>query len=231
MRNTLKVAFALLLTSGVAVNGAAPKPPATGSVTGLVRFVGVVPPAKKILATDGTVILHHDLVVEPKDKGLRYVAVMLESGPPQAKVKDAKPVLVDQRDMLFNPRVVAVRHGQKVRFENNDLGNHSVMATSLLPANQLNVVAAPGQPVEHVFEPQKQPVMIGCALHPWMRAWVYVAPHPWFAVTDAKGAFRIDGVPPGKHTLLLRHADTNRVERRMVEVKSGMTATVRVTWK
>lgn len=224
-------AVALLLTSIVSASDDAPKAPATGSICGVVRFVGEVPPAKKIFATDGTIILHRDLIVAPKNKGLRHVAVMLDDAQPQAKLKDAKAVLVDQRDMLFSPRVVAVQHGQKVRFENNDLGNHSVMATSLLPANQLNVVAAPGQPVEHAFEPQKTPVMIGCALHPWMRAWVYVAPHPWFAVTDSNGVFRINRVPPGKHTLILRHADTNRSEQRMVEVKPGVATTLEIVWK
>ena len=62
----------------------------------------------------------------------------------------------------------------KRRFENNDLCNHSVMAASTLPANQFNIVAAPNQPYEHLFEPQKHPVQVGCALHPWMRALVVV---------------------------------------------------------
>jgi plastocyanin len=205
--------------------------PATGSISGVVRFTGKVPPPQKITTTDGTVLEHNDLVVDGKTKGLRYVLAMLEDAPAQAKLAKAKSVLVDQRDMVFLPRVVAVQDGQPVRFENNDLCNHSVMASSTVKANQFNQVAAPSQPIEHTFELQKRPVLIGCSLHAWMRAWIYVVPHPWFAVTDDKGAFRIAAVPPGKYTLLLAHADSNRQERREVTVEAGKMAEVTVEWK
>lgn len=204
--------------------------PAPASITGVIRFTGDVPPPKAIMTTDGGTIHHHDLVVDAKTKGLRYVFAVLEDAPPQAKIKNAKPVLVDQRDMLFLPRVAAVQHGQAMRFENNDLCNHSVMATSIVPANQINVVAAPNQPVTHTFEPQKTPVLIGCSLHNWMRAWVFVVPHPWFAVSDSQGQFRLENVPPGKYTLLLVHPDTNRRERRTVEVAAGKNCEMNVEW-
>lgn len=205
--------------------------PPTGVIQGSVRYTGKVPPAKKIATTDGSTLLHHDLVVDAKTKGLKFVVAVLENAPAQAKVKNAKPVLVDQRAMVFLPRVVAIQHGQKVRFENNDLCNHSVMTTSTVPANQFNLLAGPNQPIEHVFEAQKRPVLVGCVLHDWMRAWVYVVPHPWFAVSDASGTFRIDRVPPGKYTLLLTHADANLQEKRVLEIHAGKTTAVAVAWK
>ena len=64
-----------------------------------------------------------------------------------------------------------------------------------------------------------------------MRAWVYIVNHPWFAITDDAGTFRIAAVPPGKYTLLLTHPDTGLQERRMVTVESGRTATVTVEWE
>lgn len=203
----------------------------TGTLTGTVRYTGVVPPAKVIPTTDGGTLRHNDLVVAPKTKGLRHVLAVLENAPAQPPLKKAKAILVDQRDMLFTPRVVGVQDGQPVRFENSDLCNHSVLASSTIPANQLNVVAGPNQPVEHVFRPQKGPVMIGCALHAWMRAWVFVIRHPWFAVSDEHGNFRIEGIPAGKYTLLLRHQDTGHVERRQVDVSAGTTRNVVVEWK
>jgi plastocyanin len=207
------------------------QPSATGAITGTVRFLGKVPPDKDIPVTDGGMIKHNDLVVDPKTKGLRYVVLMLENAPAQPKIKQAKPVVVDQREWIFIPRVVAVRHGQAVRFENSDLANHSVMSASTVPANQINVIAAPGQPVEHVFEVQKLPVQIGCSIHAWMRAWVFVIPHPWFAVTDSQGNFQIADVPPGKYTLWLRHPDTNRQERREITVEPGKKVNLSIEWK
>jgi len=203
---------------------------ATGRIAGVVRYTGTVPPAKRVTVTDGSTLEHHDLVVDPATKGLRDVIVVLENAPAQPALEEAKPVVVDQIDWLFKPRVVAVQHGQAVRFENSDIVNHSVMAVSTRRANQLNSVAAPGRPIVHAFEPQRQPIMIGCSLHPWMRAWVYVSAHPWFALSDEKGRFEIVGIPPGRYSLLLLHPDTGHREQRTVEVTAGNCVELAVDW-
>lgn len=202
-----------------------------GEIVGTIRYLGSMPPPQRILTTDGRTIEHNDLVVDPKTKGLRYVVAALENAPAQPKVKKAKPVFVDQREMLFVPRVVAVQHGEVVNFDNSDNCNHSVMAISTVLANQFNVFVVSGKPYEHVFEPQKHPVLIGCSLHAWMRAWVYIVPHPWFAVSDEQGKFRINQIPPGTYTLRLRHQDTVSEERREVEIQPGKTVELAIEWR
>jgi plastocyanin len=200
-----------------------------GAIAGVIRFTGPVPAPEEIMTNGGTV-LHSDLVVDPKTKGLRYAVAVLENAPSQPKVASAKPVLVDQRDMVFAPRVVAVQHGQAVSFENNDTCNHGVMASSTIEANQLNLFINQGRPFEHLFEPQKHPVLIGCALHPWMRAWVFVVPHPWFAVSDDQGKFQIKEIPPGKYTLWFRHPDTGLQQRREVAIEAGKVLELAFEW-
>lgn len=202
----------------------------TGTIVGVVRFTGKVPPPEKIKTTDGGVLEHNDLVVDPKNRGLRFVTAVLENAPAQPPVKKAEPVFMDQRDMVFLPRVIAAQHGQTVRFDNNDLCNHSVQAFSTLKANSFNWFTNANQSFEYVFEPQKHPVMIGCSLHAWMRAWVLVVPHPWFAVSDAKGEFRIEAVPPGTYTLWLRHPDTGKQERRELNICAGQETRLTVEW-
>lgn len=216
--------LAALVTTAAPITGA-------GSVAGRVRFTGQVPPPRKVFTTDGRTLLQSDLEVDVKSKGLKSVIVTIEDAAAQPKLKKAPAALIDQRDMIFLPRVVAVQHGQAVRFENNDLCNHGVMAISKLPANQFNLFVTSSQPYEHVFEPQKNPIPIGCALHPWMRAWVHVASHPWFAVTDKDGKFNIDRVPAGKHTLHFRHPDTGLRLQKTVEVPAGKTAMVDAEWR
>lgn len=232
MRNPLlqpaRLSPCILLLLAIVGNAAEPK---VGTIAGVVRYSGKVPPPKKIATTDGGTILHNDLVVDPRSSGLRYVIAVLEDAPARPKVQKAQPVVVDQRDMIFLPRVVAVQHGQPVQFENNDLCNHSVMASSTVKANQFNVFVTAKQPHECIFEPQKPPIQIGCSLHGWMRAWVFVVPHPWFAVSDTKGKFQIEGVPPGKYTLWLRHPDTGHQDRRAVEVIAGKTTQVKIEWE
>lgn len=207
------------------------QPPATGTIAGTIRYTGELPPSERVTLTDGQVILHNDVVVHAKTKGLRDVAVVLDwktKVPADAKTK---PVLIDQRDQLFVPRVVTVQEGVKVRFENNDANNHGVSAESIHPENTFNLTTPAGQPYEHKFKAQKNPIPIGCSLHSWMRAHVIVAPHPYHAVTNAEGKFTIDRVPASKHSLLLVHPDTNHRATVDVEVRAGATAEVAVEWK
>src|SRR5262245_33152839 len=87
-------------------------PTSGGEVVGTVRFLGTVPPARTIPVSDGSTITHQDLLVHPRTKGLRDVVVMLEDASPQPPVKGVAPAVMDQKDWMFTPRVLAVRHGQ-----------------------------------------------------------------------------------------------------------------------
>lgn len=219
------------LATLVLVTQIAGDPPAAGTIQGVVRFTGSVPPAQEILTTEGLGIVHNDLLVHSKSKGLRYVVAVLEDAPAQPKAQGLKPVVMDQKGMVFVPRVVAVQHGQPIRFDNSDGCNHSVHAVSTLAANSFNIFVNGHTPYMHVFEPQHRVVPLGCALHAWMKGWVYVLPHSWFAVTDEQGRFRIENVPPGTYTLWLRHPDSGLQERRKVVVKSRQSAEVAVEWQ
>jgi plastocyanin len=203
----------------------------TGTIQGVVRFTGVVPPARQIATGDGATIDHYDLVVDAKSKGLRWVIAALEDALPQPKVEAGDPVVIDQKDMLFVPRVVAVQHGRPVRFDNSDAFNHSVTTAARLPENEMNIFVTAREPVTKAFAAEKAPIRIGCVLHGSMTAWLYVAPHPWVAVTDEKGAFALKDVPPGRYTLWLKHPDTGVQERRQVEARAGQSVEVVIEWK
>ncbi|MEO6924192.1 MAG: carboxypeptidase regulatory-like domain-containing protein, partial [Bryocella sp.] len=60
--------------------------------------------------------------------------------------------------------------------------------------------------------PQKQQfntaavmVPVRCNNHPWMSAFMNIAPSPYFAVTGKDGKFKIEGLPPGTYTLAAVH--------------------------
>ena len=52
--------------------------PTIGTITGTIRYVGDLPASERVMLTDGQVILHNDVVVHAKTKGLRDVAVVLD---------------------------------------------------------------------------------------------------------------------------------------------------------
>lgn len=59
----------------------------------------------------------------------------------------------------------------------------------------------------------------------WLRAWLLVFDHPYFATTDADGAFSLADVPPGTYTLRAWHERLGQIEQR-VTVTAGQPAAV-----
>jgi hypothetical protein len=62
-----------------------------------------------------------------------------------------------------------------------------------------------GDRTERFFTAPEVMVRFKCDVHGWMAAWVGVVAHPFFAVSGADGAFRLDGVPPGTYTVEAWH--------------------------
>jgi hypothetical protein len=70
-------------------------------------------------------------------------------------------------------------------------------------------------------------VYVGCDPHAFESGWVWVLEHPYGAVTDDKGAFKIENVPAGKHKLKVWHEKLG-IKTLDVEVKAGADTKVTV---
>lgn len=66
-------------------------------------------------------------------------------------------------------------------------------------------------------------------MHPWVRAWLVVAPHPYVAVTGADGEFRFDNVPPGRYTLVAWHERLG-VKQAKVRVEAAVQTRLEVAY-
>ena len=55
---------------------------------------------------------------------------------------------------------------------------------------------------ETSFTTVEDPFYIKCDVHPWMKSWVLVQNHPFFAVTDENGNYNIDNIPPGTYEVI-----------------------------
>ena len=107
------------------------------------------------------------------------------------------PVVVDQRGCEFVPRVAGVRAGQPVAFRNADETLHNVHAVGS-GSNRFNFgMPLTGMEVKRQLTEPQVMVTIACDVHPWMRAWLGVVRHPFFAVTGADGSYALTGLPGG----------------------------------
>ena len=114
-------------------------------------------------------------------------------------------VTMDQVNFQFTPETLAIRVGDSVRFTNSDKEVHSVRTSDTL--NRFNITVPKGKEYVQRFPrgASFRPVVLGCAFHGAMRAWIYVFDHPYYALTKSDGKFELPGMPPGKYTLRMAH--------------------------
>jgi plastocyanin len=118
-----------------------------------------------------------------------------------------QPVVLDQKGCRYEPHVLAMMAGQTLKIENSDPTMHNVHPSPKAPSNQeWNVSQMPkGEPVEKSFHDPEVMMPIQCNQHPWMKAFLNVAPNPFYAISDAEGNFKIQGLPPGDYTIAAVH--------------------------
>ena len=179
-----------------------------GTLTGVVRFTGTAPklepiPVNKNRDVCGDQKPSEALVVGP-DRGVKGSVILLE-GVTKGK-KATGDVMLDNHKCLFVGHVTAAGPGDRVRVKNSDpvlhnthgkLGKPTVFNLALPNKDQMIDVT------KRLTKPGV--VRVLCDAHPHMMAWMIVHDSPYYAVTDDKGAFKIDGVPPGTYKVTLWH--------------------------
>lgn len=184
-------------------------PTTAGTVTGVVTFKGAAP---KLAALD----MSQDPAcpsgrqpseaVVTKNGKLANVFVYVKAGLPSGRFPvRSEPAVLDQKGCRYQPHVMGILAGQTFKVLNSDVAQHNVHP---MPSNneQWNESQMPmGQPLTKTFAHPEIMVPIQCNQHPWMRAYVSVMSHPYFAVSGADGAFTISNLPPGEYTLAAVH--------------------------
>jgi len=151
---------------------------------------------------NGPVTTRH-YVVGPNHE-LANVFVYIKEGAKKTPPTAEAPVL-DQKDCLYQPYVMGVVTGQKFKIRNSDPFMHNVHGT---PKNnkEFNFAqAVKGQENERAFENPEVLVRMMCNVHGWMFAYIGVVDHPYFAVTDKDGSFKIPNLPAGTYTIEAFH--------------------------
>lgn len=143
--------------------------------------------------------------------------------------RSAETVTIDQKNFQFTPETVAIRAGDQVKFTNSDTQVHNVQTNYLHQVFNVNM-AAGGEHTERFGHAGgiRQPYRIGCAFHGAMRSWVFVFDHPWYGMTNADGAFRLDNVPAGEYRLEVAHPAGDLKSSQSITVKAGESVAVEV---
>lgn len=133
--------------------------------------------------------------------------VYVEAVPGKTFPAPAKPVVMDQKQLLFQPHVLAVQLGETVQFLNSDKVQHNIFWPSVSGNKKMshNMGTWPtGEEREFKFDtPGVVPLL--CNVHPEMSGYIIVSPTPYYAITDASGAFKIADVPDGSYMVSAWH--------------------------
>ena len=221
--------------------GAASSDPATlARVCGRVTWEGELPERRVVdlggspdcARTRTEPLLSEDIVVSA-DRSVESVLVFLEiaaetaaaGASTRASSESADAAHLVARLCRFEPHLLAVRVGQPVQFGQ---AGQTFENFHLLPQTNdeqnFAITTAGGTKTIGFEHPEPGFIKVKSDIHPWMSAWIAVLPHPWFAVTGADGRYAIEGLPPGRQTLVLRHPllGEQRVE---VEAAPGTVVT------
>lgn len=223
----------LLLT----VTHAQQTPSGTAIVRGLVKVSGPRPaPTPMNMNADPSCAKLHpggvtsEEVLAAADGGLQNVVVFVSEGLGDRTFDPSpQPISMEQKGCMYSPHVVSLRANQQLDIVNNDATTHNLHP---VPANnrEWNKAQAPGTRVDATFAREEIAIPMKCNIHPWMRGYIAVFKHPFFAVTDSAGNFELKNLPPGDYTIEAWHEKLGRSTQK-VSVGPGATKELEFVFK
>ena len=197
----------LALIACLVVVGLVVPPAEAANIRGAVVMKGTAAPKKLPVTIDqyvcGSEKTADDLLVNAKG-GVKNAVVWLKTAPPGAAWPSSPTkVEMDQQACVFVPRIVLVPAGGTVEFLNSDRLLHNLHSASKDNAT-FNRTQPRGRVISVTFS-KPEIVQVNCDLHSWMRAWVVVAEHPFYTLSNDAGEFVLADVPPGRYVVQTWH--------------------------
>ena len=137
-----------------------------------------------------------------RDVSDRFKSVVYLETAPRGAFEQVEPgrAVMNQRNETFIPHVLAVTTGTVVDFPNGDPFYHNVFSLSK-PA-RFDLGRYPTGKSQPVRFDKPGIVRVFCEIHSHMSAFILVFGHPFFAVSDEAGRYRIDDIPPGNYNVI-----------------------------
>ncbi len=206
-----------------------------GSISGIAAFAGTAPKDEVLTLTSeqslcGDTLPARKFIINGNNE-IKNVVVYLD-GIKKGKKGPDDPVVIDNKTCAFEPHVSVGISGKnaKALIRNSDPVFHNTH--SYIKGRTIFNLGLPDQGSEVEKKMRKPGVMtVKCDSHPWMRGYVFFAPHPYSAVTDEKGAFKIDDIPPGSYKVKAWHEGFGELSLGKVTVDAGKTVVVKAEYK
>ncbi|MEJ7606674.1 MAG: hypothetical protein WKF37_10490 [Bryobacteraceae bacterium] len=204
-----------------------------GLLKGRAVFVGKRPALRTVdldqdpdcVRAHGKRVVADESFVE-SNSGLANVFVYIKSGlegkafePPKAAVP------IDQKRCWFQPRIIGIQTSQSLRVSNSDPVTHNIHPMAQINREWNQSQSQGASPLSRRFTRREIMIPVKCNIHGWMRAFIGVVEHPYFAVTGREGAFEIKDVPPGDYTLAAWHEKLGVQEVPITVAASGTVQT------
>jgi plastocyanin len=124
--------------------------------------------------------------------------------------------VMDQKQKMFVPHVLAVPVGSLVEFPNSDDVNHYVYSFSDAKKIQLKLFKR-DQETQRVLFDKAGLITLGCNIHDAMLGYIFVAPSPYVGVTNIAGTTHIEITELGEFTLMLWHERINESAEKLAK--------------
>ena len=206
-----------------------------GSISGAISFAGT--PAERApirmkpecMDLHDSVPLDEDILVG-EGGAVQNAFVYVSGGLPEgySYATPSEAVVLDQEGCMYTPRVLGAQVGQTIRIENSDHFQHNVNAGPELNRGFNESTPNLDDYLEKSFRVVETMISVKCDVHTWMQAWIGVLDHPYYATTDASGAFSISGLPAGEYTVTAWH-ETLGEQQMQVTVAEGGAAEANIT--
>lgn len=194
----------------------------TGKILGRVSL-NTPPPALPEVVADKTLHICGDTVTDPvlivEEGGIKGAVIWIDwKGEPNTTGKPPAPVSLKSQNCLFHPRIQATQVGAFLHLNSGDETAHNPHGWWNNEKTVFNITLLnPNLKFKRKLR-WTGTYRVECDTHTWMKSYIWVFQHPFFAVTDEKGNFTLKDVPVGTHTLHVWH-----------EILGEQTATVVVT--
>jgi len=147
-------------------------------------------------------------VINSLDRGVAGAVVFLRGvDTSRAKPWSCKAVTVEQRDGQFHvlqdgvdSRIGFVRRGERIKMVSRDRFLYCLHADGVEFFSL--IFPDPDQPLERSLNRSGTVELMSGNGYFWMRAYLFVDDHPYYARTDAHGYFDLRDVPPGRYDLV-----------------------------